>query len=85
MAGDESHKLVKPIRVDHSKVFHGVFTLVNEYNQVILQVRRFCQNAFFVLSGSRALCHSMSVAVARVVDAGIRSMRRGAGVGQTSK
>lgn len=38
VAGDESHKLVKAVRVDNNKVFHGVFTLVNEYNQVVLQV-----------------------------------------------
>ena len=79
-------KLVKSIRVDHSKVFHGVYTLVNEYNQVVLRVGRFCQNTFFVHGGgSRALCQWMSVAVARRVDAGIRPMRRGEGVGQTSK
>ena len=85
VADDESHKLVKSIRVDHSKVFHGVYTLVNEYNHVVLQVRRFCQNAFFVHDGSRALCQSMSVAVAHGVDAGIRPMRWGEGVGQTRK
>ena len=85
MAGDESHKLVKSIRVGHSKVFHGVYTLVNEYNQVVLQVRRFCQNAFFIRGGRRAWCQSMSVAVARGVDAGIRPIGRGEGVGQTSK
>ena len=73
------------IGVDHSKVFHGVYTLVNKYNQVVLQVRRFCQNAFFVHGGSRALCQWRSVAVAHRVDAGIRPMRRGEGVGQTSK
>ena len=85
VAGDESHKLVKFIRVDHSKVFHGVYTLVNQYNQVVLQVRRFCQNTFFVHGGSRALCQWISVAVGRRVNAGIRPMRREEEAGQTGK
>ena len=65
-------------------MFHDVYIVVSEYNQVVLQVRRFCQNAFFV-HGICALCQWMSAAVARRVDAGIRPMRRGEEVGQTSK
>jgi len=39
LAGDESHKVVKAIRVRHEKVFHGVYTIINEYGQVVMQVR----------------------------------------------
>ncbi|CAM9783090.1 unnamed protein product, partial [Laminaria digitata] len=37
IAVDESHKLVKGIRVDNSKVFHGIFTVINQHNQVVAQ------------------------------------------------
>lgn len=39
LAVDESHKLVKGVRVDNNKVFHGIFTVMNQYNQVVAQVR----------------------------------------------
>ena len=39
LAGDESHKIVKAIRVSNEKVFHGVYTILNEYGQVVMQVR----------------------------------------------
>lgn len=38
LAGDESHKITKSIRVSDAKVFQGVYTVVNEFNQVVLQV-----------------------------------------------
>ena len=39
LAGDESYKIVKAIRVSNEKVFHGVYTILNEYGQVVMQVR----------------------------------------------
>ena len=36
--GDESHKMTKSIRGANDKVFHGVYTMVNEFGQVMLQV-----------------------------------------------
>lgn len=41
-AGDESHKVTKSIRVTDDKVFHGVYTMVNEFGQVQLQVSFIC-------------------------------------------
>lgn len=38
-AGDGSHKVVKAIRLANEKVFNGMYTMVNEYNQVVMQVR----------------------------------------------
>lgn len=38
LAGDGSHKITKSIRVADDKVYHGVYTIVNEFNQVVLQV-----------------------------------------------
>lgn len=38
VAVDESHKLVKGIRVDNSKVYHGILTVINQHNQVVAQV-----------------------------------------------
>ena len=38
VAFDESHKLVKGIRVENSKVYSGVFTAINQHNQVVAQV-----------------------------------------------
>ncbi|CAM9338845.1 unnamed protein product [Hapterophycus canaliculatus] len=38
LAGDESHKLTKNIKVSNAKVFTGLYTVVNEFNQVVLQV-----------------------------------------------
>ena len=35
---DESHKLMKGVRVNNSKVFNGVFTVMNEHHQVVAQV-----------------------------------------------
>ncbi|CAN0022907.1 unnamed protein product, partial [Ectocarpus fasciculatus] len=34
LAGDESHKITKSIRVSDAKVFQGVYTVLNEFNQV---------------------------------------------------
>ena len=49
LADDESHKVVKAIRVNNEKVFNGVYTVINEYGQVVLQVR-----------GTTFLCFSCS-------------------------
>ena len=38
MAGDESHKITKSIRVTDAKAFQGVYTMLNEFNLVVLQV-----------------------------------------------
>ena len=38
LAGDESHKMTKSIRVVDAKAFQGVHTMVNEFNQVVLQI-----------------------------------------------
>lgn len=38
VAGDESHKMTKSIRVTDDKVFHGMYTMVNEFGQVMFQV-----------------------------------------------
>ena len=35
---DETHKVMKGIRVDDEKVFNGLFTVMNEHNQVVAQV-----------------------------------------------
>lgn len=35
---DETHKVIKGIRVDDEKVFNGLFTVMNEHNQVVAQV-----------------------------------------------
>lgn len=35
---DETHKVMKGVRVDGNKVFNGLFTALNEYNQVVAQV-----------------------------------------------
>ena len=35
---DETFKVMKGVRVDDQKVFNGLFTVMNEYNQVIGQV-----------------------------------------------
>lgn len=39
LAGDGSHKVVKAIRLADKKVFSGMYTILNEYNQVVMQVR----------------------------------------------
>lgn len=36
---DDSHKITKGIRVMNAKVFHGVHTVLNEFSQVVMQVR----------------------------------------------
>lgn len=36
---DDSHKITKGIRVMNAKVYHGVHTVLNEYSQVVMQVR----------------------------------------------
>lgn len=38
---DETHKVMKGVRVDDCKVFNGLFTVMNEYNQVVAQVSIF--------------------------------------------
>ena len=38
VGGDESHKVTKSVRVTDDRVFHGVYTMVNEFGQVMLQV-----------------------------------------------
>lgn len=38
LAGEDSHKIVKSIRVADSKVYHGVHTMLNEFGQVVMQV-----------------------------------------------
>ena len=53
LAGDESHKTTKSIRVTDAKAFQGVYTMVNEFNQVVLQIGGFlsffsCEHLLFV-------------------------------------
>lgn len=36
---DDSQKITKGIRVMNAKVFHGVHTVLNEFSQVVMQVR----------------------------------------------
>lgn len=38
LAVDESHKLIKGVRVDNNKVLSGIFTVMNEHHQVVAQV-----------------------------------------------
>lgn len=35
---DETHKVMKGVRVDGNKVFNGLFTVLNQHNQVVAQV-----------------------------------------------
>lgn len=35
---DETHKVMKGVRVDGNKVFNGLFTILNQHNQVVGQV-----------------------------------------------
>ena len=51
LAGDESHKMTKSFRVTDAKTFQGVYTMVNEFNQVVLQVV-FFYSLLFVLARS---------------------------------
>jgi len=35
---DETHKVMKDVRVDGNKVFNGLFSVLDEHNQVVAQV-----------------------------------------------
>lgn len=61
LAGDESHKVVKAIRVSHEKVFHGVYTIINEYGQVVMQVRGCDAEAAMGLSTGPMLTHFLRI------------------------
>ena len=54
LAGDESHKITKSIRVTDAKAFQGVYTMVNEFNQVVLQVGFFSFLLFVLAPSIRA-------------------------------
>ena len=54
LAGDESHKITKSIRVTDAKAFQGVYTMVNEFNQVVLQVVFFSFLLFVLAPSIRA-------------------------------
>lgn len=43
---DETHKVMKGVRVNDCKVFTGLFTDMNEYNQVVAQVRVYLSAPF---------------------------------------
>ena len=54
LAGDESHEITKSIRVTDAKAFQGVYTMVNEFNQVVLQVGFFSFLLFVLAPSIRA-------------------------------
>ena len=54
LAGDESHKMTKSIRVTDAEAFQGVYAMVNEFNQVVLQVGFFSFLLFVLARSIRA-------------------------------
>ena len=47
---DETHKVMKGIRVDDQDMFNGIFTVMNEHNQVVAQV------SILVSQGPETVC-----------------------------
>lgn len=50
LALDDSHKIVKGIRVLNEKVIHGVHTVISEHGQVVMQVNE-VSDMFFCYNG----------------------------------